>query len=74
MANIELEPITLELDPEWRVCRRYACGHVQHACCVAHLDGCCPVCQPALASIEARLAEREAMADLIVRRTLGDSL
>lgn len=82
MANIELEPITLELDPEWRMCRRYACGHVQHACCDFHLDDVCPVCQPGLAMIENRVKRRAAGVpllesddgDLVMRKTLGDSL
>lgn len=67
-----MEPVTLRLDPEWRFCRRYACGHVQHACCVAHLDEDCPVCHPP--SLEARIEERESTADLISRYVLGDSL
>lgn len=39
-----LERVTIELDPSWTVARRYACGHVQHACCRPHLDDDCPKC------------------------------
>ena len=34
-----------ELDPEWTVWRRYSCGHVQHACCITHMDTGCPLCE-----------------------------
>lgn len=39
-----LQQITLTFDSEWKVVRRYACGHMQHACCEDHLDEVCPIC------------------------------
>lgn len=39
-----METRTFDLDPEWTVARVFPCGHVQHACCRAHLDETCPVC------------------------------
>ena len=44
MSNIER--VTIDLDPEWTVARRWECGHVQHACCVEHLDVDCEFCYP----------------------------
>lgn len=38
-------PMTIDLDPEWTVCRRFECGHVQHACCLDHLGDECSICK-----------------------------
>ena len=44
VAATTVEPITIPIDPEWKYARRYVCGHVQHACCLEHLDDYCPSC------------------------------
>ena len=40
------KPATWTLDPEWTVARRFACGHVECACCEDHLSDECGTCLP----------------------------
>lgn len=39
-----MEEMVIELNPEWTICKRFTCGHIQHACCRRHLDKECPIC------------------------------
>ena len=41
----KLDKVTIKLDPEWKVFRRFECGHMVHACCEPHLDDKCPLCE-----------------------------
>ena len=41
-----LPEVDIKLDPAWKIVRRFTCGHMQHACCPAHLDKKCPICFP----------------------------
>jgi hypothetical protein len=41
-----VDEITILLDPGWSVCKRYGCGHIQHACCLQHIDEICQICHP----------------------------
>ena len=34
----------ISLDPEWTICRKFNCGHIQHSCCESHLDEACHIC------------------------------
>lgn len=42
----KFEELTIRLDPDWSVFKRYGCGHFMFACCLDHLEDLCQVCNP----------------------------